>query len=241
MNPTTPTAPTPSDNYATLKAAVLGAQTNTALGASPLGNFPELSKLYSSTPQLAKTELGSAAPNYNSGVDAKAADDAASAAQQKLKDLQDPSKYQQVQTQDGGFKFYDPLGNEISAADFAAVNNTTPNEVLKHSQNPIDVAFQQDFTQLQDYIRNKANAKNDPKAAAAATATEDQVRKLYGIELNQQNPSQVIAAFQAAYPTVYGGHTAGAQGTSTLLPNAVAIKTARSGAGGSVTTGGLRP
>lgn len=242
MNPQTPTAtvPTPADQYATLKSAVLGAQVNTAPGASPLGSFPELSKLYSTAPELSKIQLNSAAPNYNAGVDA-AAEDAqrkadASAAAQKLKDEQDPSKYKQVQTDDGGYKFYDPLGNEISASQFAAVNNTTPNEILKHSQNPIDVAFQQDFNQLQGYIRNKANSAKDPAAKSAAQAVETQVRKLYGIDLHQQNPAQVIAAFQAAYPTIYGGTTAGKQGTSTLLPSPAALK---ANAKGSVSSGAL--
>lgn len=246
MNPTAPppVQATPADQYAQLKSAVLGAQTNTAPGASPIGSFPELDRLNASSHDLTKLRLTSAAPNYNSGVDAAAAEAEAKAnaqaAAQKLKDLSDPNKYQQVETDDGGFKFYDPTGQEISASDFARVHNTTPNEVLKHSQNPIDKAYQQDFAQLQDYIRNKADSKNDPAAAAAAKATEDQVKKAFGIDLHTQNPAEVIAAFKAAYPTVYGGHQAGPQGTSTLLPNSTATKATKKLAGKSgVGTTGL--
>lgn len=239
-----PVDATPAGQYAQLKSAVLGAAVNTPPGASPLGSFPEMDKLYSSGHDLTKLRLNSAAPNYNSNVDAQAAAAQqradAEAAAQKLKDLSDPSKYQQVQTDDGGFKFYDPAGQEISAADFASVHNTTPNEVLKHSQNPIDVAFQQDFNQLQDYIRNKANAKTDSSAAAAAKATEDQIRKVYGIDIQQENPAQVIQAFKAAYPTVYGGHKPGAQGNQVLLPSADTTKATKKSAGkSSVSTKGL--
>ena len=154
MNPSQPTAavPTPSDAYATLKSAVLGAQVNPQPGASPLGSFPELAKLYSTAPQVAQTQLSSAAPNYNTGVtvaNQEAARAAASAAASaKLAALQDPSKYKQVQKPDGGYAFYDPLGNEISAAQFAAINNTTPAKVLADSQNPIDIAYHQDFNNL---------------------------------------------------------------------------------------------
>lgn len=242
MNPTLPTATVPppvtpqvappinpADQYAALKSAVLGAQTNTAPGASPLGSFPELSKLYSSGPQLAKLQLSSAAPNYNSGVDASAeaaqrqAD--ATAAAQKLKDVQDPSKYQQVSTGDGGYKFYDPLGNEISASEYASITNKSPADILKNSTNPIDKAFVQDYSQLESYIQNKQNAKVDPKAAAAAKATEDEVQKLYGVNLAKESPSQVINTFKQAYPTVFGLNTTGPQGTNTLLPDQNYIKT----------------
>lgn len=225
MNPTQPTAAvsTPADQYATLKSAVLGAQTNVAPGASPLGSFPELSKLYTTAPQLAQQTLSSAAPNYNSGVDAaneKATTDAnAAAAVQKLKDLQDPSKYQQVQKPDGGYAFYDPLGNEISASQYAAVNKSTPSDVLKNSQNPVDIAYRQDYNNLQTYINAKLRSGSSQKQADIATGIEDQVKSAYGINIAKMSPQQLIQTFQAAYPTVYGGTNKGVPDSTTLIPN----------------------
>lgn len=210
-----PTAPTAADQYATLKSAVLGAQVNPQAGASPLGNFPELAKLYSSAPQLSKIQLGNSASNYNTGI--QVSNDKAAAA--AAKSASGAGKYQQVQTPDGGFKFYDPNGNEISAQQYAAANGTSASDLLKNSLNPIDQAFRQDYAQLQSYINNKANAKNDPKARSAAQAVETQVRKTYGIDLHQQNPNEVINAFIQAYPTVFGGAAAGKQGLNTLLPS----------------------
>lgn len=216
-------AVTPSDQYASLKSAVLGAQANTAPGASPLGNFPELSKLYSSGDQLAQTRLSSAAPNYNTGVqvsnDAAAASEARSAAAAKVSALSDPSKYKQVQKPDGGYAFYDPLGNEISASAFAAIHNSTPADVLKNSQNPVDIAYHQDYNNLQTYINAKIRSKNSQKAADTASLIEQQVKSAYGIDLTKQSPAQIIQEFQKAYPTVYGGSGKGVSASTTFIPN----------------------
>src|SRR4051812_49364118 len=128
MNPSQPTAtvpvPPPIDGaaqYAQLKAAVLGAQSNTAPGASPLGSFPELNKLYSSAPQIAQLNLTNPTNAYNTGVQVsndKAAAEAAKKAQEN-----DPSKYKQVLKPDGGYAFYDSQGNEITAGQYAAARN----------------------------------------------------------------------------------------------------------------------
>lgn len=244
MNPAAGPAPPPIDGaaqYEQLKTAVLGAQANVAPGASPLGNFPELSKLYSTPAELAKVQLSDAAPNYNTGVQVANAQAAASAAGQ--------GKYQQIQKPDGGYAFYDPNGNEISASEYAAAHNMSPADLLKNSMNPIDKAFIQDYNQLNQYIIDKHNSKNDPKARSAAQAVETQVRKTYGIQLHQTNPNDVINAFLKAYPTVFGqgssadnlivpgfGNKAGRQGTSTLLPSSNTIKS--NGKGGFGLTSG---
>jgi hypothetical protein len=221
--------PNGAQQYDQLKSAVLGAQANTP--GTPLGAFPELSKLYSSAPQLDSIRLGNAAPNYNTGVTVANQQAEARAAAQKLKDLQDASKYRQVAIGDGGYDFYDPAGNKITAAQYAAVTGKSPADILKNSQNPIDIAFAQDYTQLQNYIRDKQNAHNDPDARARAQATEAEVKRLYGIDLAQQSPQQVIATFKAAYPTVYGGPSHGfGQGYDTILPGKSALDNAAVGA-----------
>lgn len=245
MNPAAPTAavPTPADQYATLKAAVLGASANATPGTSVLGPTPELDQLYGGTVGLERSQLRSAAPNGNTDIraraDAQAQADAQAAAAQQLKALQDPSKYQQVQKSDGGYAFYDPLGHEISASQYAAVTNRNPADILKNSQNPIDKAFVQDYNQLQNYINDKSNAASDPKARSAAQAVETKVRQVYGIDLHLQNPSEVIDAFHQAYPTYFGGSVAGRQGTSTLLPDQNARNATIKAAGKSSASRGL--
>jgi hypothetical protein len=222
-----PNAPTPADQYAQLKSAVLGAQVNTAPGASPLGSFPELSKLYSSAPQVAQLNLKDAGNSYNTAAQVASEKAAASRAASSAQD--DPSKYKQVLKPDGGYAFYDNNGQEITAAQYAAARNENPADVLKNSYNPIDKAFAQDYKQLNQYIQDKQNASKDPAARSRAQTVETQVRKTYGIDLHQQNPNQVINAFIQAYPTVYGGTAAGKQGSNTLFPSAAVTKSAGKG------------
>jgi hypothetical protein len=224
----------PAAAYDQLKSAVVGAQVNTAPGASPLGSFPELSKLYGSSFEVPISNANAGADSANTDITVSNQKAAAAAAKSAAADAQDnPNKYKQVLKPDGGYAFYDNNGNEITAAQYAAARNEDVTKVLGNSYNPIDKAFVQDYKQLQQYINDKANAKNDATARSRAQTVETQVRKLYGIQLHQQNPNQVINAFIQAYPTVYGGTAAGKQGTSTLFPTANTLKSSSKSLGAS--------
>lgn len=177
------------------------------MAKSPLGNFPELAAMYQSSFQLPISNAQVGAQDYQDQTSIANANAAKSAA-----------NYRVVSRPDGGFGFYDPSGKEISAADYAQVAGKTPQEVLKGSQNPIDIQYQQDYDDLNNYIKQRALAKTDPKAAAQAKAVEDQVNKQYGINLAKQNPHQVVQTFMNNYPTVYGGTKAGISGNSVLVP-----------------------
>lgn len=222
MDPTiTPTpdptgAPTGSDQYATLKAAVQGA---TQLGSptSPLGSFPELAKLYSSAFQLPLSNAGTAVQANNTALTVKNAQDQATFKQQMDQDMTDPSKYKQVPAPDGGYNFLAPNGQQISAYDYARVTGKDLGTILKQSQNPIDLGFEQDYKNLQDYINNKINSSKDPNSDAAkqASAVESEVKSNYGIDLAKMPIQDVIAAFQKAYPTVFSGQPNQGAGVST--------------------------
>lgn len=214
--------------YDTLKAAVLGSNLQS----------PEVNSLFS-IDRASGDRIGANAPsNFNTGVtvnnqeiarqnqidDLKAQAQAAAAAN-------DPSKYQQVAKKDGGYAFYDGAGQEISAWDYARATGKSPADLLKGSLNPVDKAFSQDWAQLQNYMTDKANSKNDSKAAARAKKTEQQVKKYYNIDLHKQDPNQVTQTLMAAYPTVFGGTAKGRQGTNTLLPSAATLKTSLGGGG----------
>lgn len=219
--------------YDQLRSAVLGSGLN----------LPEVSKFYAPEQNALNTQTASAGGNYNTGItvaNQKAAAEEARLNQidalkqqfQTIQDANDPSKYQRVPKDDGGFAFFDPSGKEISAWQYSRAVGKDPTEVLKGSQNPIDTQFSQDYNQLNQYIKDKQNAKNDPKARSRAQAVETEVRKLYGIKMHQQDPNEVIRAFQAAYPTVFGGRTAGRQGGSTLFPTNDTLKNRFSLGGG---------
>lgn len=214
------------DNYDALKSAVLGA-TQQGAPTSPLGSFPELAKLYGSSFQLplssGATKAQAGQTDITVGNQQAAQQAQQQMAAQQLKNLQDPSKYQQIKAQDGGFKFYDPTGKEISAYDYANVTGKNPSDLLKNSENTIDKSYLQDYKNLQDYINAKIASKNDPTAADKAAAIEGQVKSQYGIDLGRMQIQDVIGSFKQAYPTVYGSTNTGVPAGQTLIPSASAV------------------
>lgn len=245
MQPTiTPTpdptgAPTGGDNFSTLKAAVTGA---TQLGSpsSPLGSFPELAKMYSSAFQLPLSNAATAVGANNTALTVKNAQNQADFKQKLEQDMIDPAKYKQIPIEDGGFDFVAPNGQKISAYDYARITGKDLGSILKQSQNPIDIGFQQDYKNLQDYINNKVNSHNDSGAADKAKAVEDQVKQQFGIDLAKLPTQDVITAFQKAYPTVFrsggfgGANTGGVPSGQTFIPgqNATPPTGGGSGVGG---------
>jgi hypothetical protein len=163
--------------------------------------------------------------SYNAQVqDANAqaaAKAAADAKVQQEKDMLDPSKYQRVPAQDGGYNFIAPNGQPISANDYSRITGQSLDKVLANSQNPIDTSFQQDYKNLQSYINGKIASKGDPNSAGAkqAKAIEDKVQQQYGIDLHKANIQDVMNAFQAAYPTVFGGAGRGVPTGQTFIPS----------------------
>lgn len=188
-----------------LRQATLGASSQ--VPASPLGSFPELDKLYQSSFQLAQST-----PATNARVNL---------AQQTLTDQKaatDKVKYQRVKKADGGYAFFDPSGKEVSAYDYANAVGAKPSEVLADSENPIDIGYQEDYNNLQDYMQAKLNAKTNSTLAAKAKSIEDQVKKAHGVDLSGMNPQQLIDSFKSAYPTVYGRSNTGVQAGQTFIP-----------------------
>lgn len=208
-----------------LRDAVLGA-TNIQSPTSPLGSFPELARLYQSSFQLPQS--GGAANALANQATQTVADQKAAAAAKKKSD------YQRIKKKDGGYAFFDPSGKEISAYDYANGVGKNPADVLADSENPIDIGYQQDYKNLQDYIGAKLNSKQDSQAASQAKQIEDQVRQAHGIDLSSLNPQQLIDQFKQAYPTVYGGHRPGVEAGSVLIgprPSATSLDLTGGGAG----------
>lgn len=158
---------------------------------------------------------------------------AAAAAEKAARDKADPSKYQQVAKQDGGYAFFDPEGKEISASDYAHITNKSLADVLKNSQNPIDQGFINDYKNLQHYGELKANSGNDKNARAQAEAIEQQIKNAYGVDIHKMPIQDVIGAFKKQYPTVFGGQGAGTVNPSqSFIGNSATAKQAIDAAGG---------
>jgi len=190
-----------------LRQATLGA-TSAQAPASPLGSFPELSKLYESSFQ----GLQSAAPTaarVNLASDTVSRQNAA-----KKK-----SNYQKVKRDDGGFGFYDGEGNEMSAYEYAIATGKKPSDILTDSENPIDIGYLSDYKNLQKFLshyQNKDYSEKD-KIEVENTVREQPELKRF---VDSNDLTGLIDRFKQAYPTVYGGNKAGVPVGRTFIPRA---------------------
>lgn len=205
-----------------LRNAVLGAQ-QLGAPASPLGAYPEIAKLYESSFQAPLSNAATQAGGFNDSTrveaEKKAAEEAEARRQQALADMQDPSKYQRIPDDAGGYQFLAPDGQKISAHDYARITGKQINEVLRDSQNPVDIGFVQDFDNLNSYINDKLNSKNDKEAYNRAQAIEQAVgRENPGVNLGRMEIKDVLKRFKQAYPTVYGGKNKGVRSGRTFIP-----------------------
>lgn len=198
-------------------------QQSPSYAASPLGNFPELSQMYATNFSSPLSGAQAGVDQAHDKVSVSNAAQAASDAQAQAAAFADKDKYTVQQLGDGGFDFFGPDGQKVTAAQYANNTGQKLTDVLKDSQNPIDIRYVQDQTNLTKYLQAKANSKFDPKQAAIAKQIEDETYKAYGLNLGQQNPKNLISLMQQNYPTIYGANknnAPGFSGTSTFLPSA---------------------
>lgn len=145
-------------------------------------------------------------PLSNANLTAQSGKDQITIANQKA--AQSAANYQQYQRHDGGYGFLDPTGKEISASDYAAATGKTPQDVLKGSQNPVDIQYLQDYNNLQSLLQ------------AVTTGDKTTAQKFYDLNpgLQKLKPNEVIQKFQQAYPTVYGFNKPGVPLGQTNIP-----------------------
>lgn len=141
---------------------------------------------------------------YNAGVQIDQEKLAIQEAMRKAQEKKDITKYQRVKKANGGFDFYDPSGNKITAADYAAAAGTEVSDVLKGSENPNDLKYMQDAADLTDYIIASTTRKTSQEAQDRWDAINKQVEDKQGIQLWTMKPDEIINKFKQAYPSVYG-------------------------------------
>lgn len=128
--------------------------------------------------------------------------------------------YQRKPKPDGGYAFFDPNGNQISAYEYARATGKNSSEVLADSQNPIDIQYQEDYSGLQNFL------------AAVSTGDRETMNAYYAEnpELERMSPQEVIQKFKLAYPTVYGTTNTGQRLGSTYIPRNSAVENRLAGA-----------
>lgn len=198
-------------------------QQSPGYAASPLGSFPELSQMYATnfSSPLSNAQAGAQAQQDQVTVSNQKAAEAAAKAQAAA--FADKSKYTVQQRADGGYGFYGPDGKEVSAAQYANNTGQKLTDILKDSQNPIDIRYVQDQTNLTKYLQAKAMSKYDKGQATIAAQIEKDVNsqnyKLPDgrpIKIGQGGiaPTEFISYMQQNYPTIYGNNQDNASGFS---------------------------
>lgn len=196
-----------------LRSAVQGANSLTS-GAPILGGAPELQKFYDINAQLPQSAAGAQALASNANVESKIQQQALTNKINDLKAKASGEGYTRTKAPDGGWNFFDNQGNSISAYQFANATGNNPADVLKDSENPIDIQYNQDYNNLQDFF-------------AASMSGDKEAKALYLADnpgLDQMSPKQVLDSFKQAYPTVYGGTNTGVPTGKTFIPNLGALK-----------------
>jgi hypothetical protein len=125
------------------------------------------------------------------------ADQEAAALEKQKQDLLDPSKYRQEIDEQGGYKFFDPQGQEIDIKGFSAATGKHVTDVLKKSQNPYDRQFVQDYKQVEEL--GSIMQRGDKKAL------EKLYKKQPGLKetLKGKTYSQIVTDFRKFYPRFF--------------------------------------
>lgn len=195
------------DNYAALRDATLGAAQIQAPNSNPLGasNAGEISALNTSAFQLPQSNAATSAQadqtNTTVANQREAAKQHIEELKQQAKDLQDetdPSKYTLKKKSDGGYDFFDPKGNQIDIATYTSKTGAKASDVLKDSENPIDIQYVNDYNNLQDLLSaviNKDTEKLDSyKQQFDAEGLPD---------ITKMKPQDVIDQFKKHYERIY--------------------------------------
>lgn len=110
--------------------------------------------------------------------------------------MNDPSKYQQLRKDDGGFAFFDPAGKEIDIDAFAKKTGQRRIDILKDSENPIDQQFIRDFD-MTDLV-SQAIYQNDTETLQGLAEDHPEVFK------SGATQQGIMEELMRKYPHIYG-------------------------------------
>lgn len=215
------TAPAASPNStganAFTQAAIQHIQGLASLGTQAQASNVASNALYGGVKQQASVD----AANENAAHDQAVAD-----AKQKLEDLQqkasdlaDPSKYQRVVNNSGGYDFYAPDGTKISAQDYAGIKGQHVTDAVKGSQNTTDQQFLQDYKEvtalgqatqsgkLADYLKKNPDIKQQLNSAGLKTYADvvKNFRSSYPQYFPQSSVNDIGSATYNKTPIQQGG------------------------------------
>lgn len=159
--------------------------------------------------------------------EADAADKAARDAKiRELSDKLDPSKYRKERKADGGFAFFDPSGKEIGIDRYAQVTGYRLADILKDSENPIDLEFINDWSNMNSLMQSMYNG--DQSTVDAFIQQNPSLKNM--------KPQDLMTELIRKYPHLYGRgsyqQTLSNRGSSAFRYNPNALVTSDSSSGG---------
>lgn len=179
-----------------LAQAVTGAQYYQPQTALPTS--PEVQAAFSPAfgAQQARGDIQS--QEYNLNVTEANRKEALRQQAQRLQDQTDPSKYQVVRKDDGGYDFFDPEGNQIDIATYAQRTGLKPADIIKDSENPIDRQYYNDYNNLQKFI--DAIVSKDRDTVEQFTATDPNLKSYVD---KPGGVDELIRKFRESYRRYY--------------------------------------
>lgn len=163
---------------------------------TPRTSIPELAPFFRSSFQLPAVRQGGQAFGTVAGERAEQEREAAAASRKarvsQLQDMLDPSKYEVRRKEDGGFDFFDPTGKQIDINTYTKRTGARRVDILKDSENPIDLQYVHDYSNLQGIMGALYN--NDK-------ATLNEVKKRVG---GNVTPEDLSKKLMFRYPHLYG-------------------------------------
>lgn len=174
---------------------------------APATPYAELANMYRSSFQLPLAGAGAAGIGAAAGFNRQVQDQNDSVARQKkiddlkekisgIKDMFDPSKYKQIRREDGGFDYYDPQGKQIQLNQYAQITGKRPYDILKDSENSVDLQYIQDYKSMQELANAFANGDKE----YLDKLPDNMKQYLKGKTMND-----VMLDFKKQYPQVYIG------------------------------------
>lgn len=175
----------------TVLAATRGADTSAGVSNPIVNDFARSAF----TDNLTSATNGIGGLASEAAAQEKAAADAARRAQiEKLQAMNDPSKYQKVRKQDGGFDFLDPDGNKIDITRYAQVTGQRASSILSDSDNPFD----------QQYVNDYSNTKNLIDAINNGDTDTINGFKANNASIGAMKPEDLMRELIRKYPHIYG-------------------------------------
>ncbi|HET8708926.1 MAG TPA: hypothetical protein VFL85_01455 [Candidatus Saccharimonadales bacterium] len=197
------------------RQALLDASNMTATGASPnaspemASTIQHLQNAASSTIQAmaANTAMGAAGGAAGAQADQEQADAKArlqenQARQQQVQDaitqMSNPDNYQKVINNNGGYDFYNPMGEKITIGQYAKATNQYASDILKKSQDPADQQFVKDYKNLQTL--GQVMQSGDKAALQKLYKQQPDLKD----QIGDMTYDQLVKAFQQHYHNYIG-------------------------------------